>query len=519
MTDAAPPTRRHDTDSADLAAHGYRQRLQRNLGGFSSFAAAFSYISILTGMFELFGFGYGFAGPLIFWDWLIVLAGQFLVALVFAELSARYPIAGSVYQWSKQVSGRAVAWFAGWTMLVGSVITVSAVAIAEQITLPAIWSGFEVFSNTTQNAAFLGIITIVITTIINVLGVKVMSRINNVGVAAELTGAVVIIILLAVHAHRGPQVVVHTEGAGPGLPGWGSVGYLAPLMLGAIMPAYVMYGFDTAGSLAEETRDPRHTTPVAILRALGVAGAAGALLLVFALMSVRTLGISALGAGGLPLVLKSVLGSTLGKVLLADVAVAIFVCTLAIQTATVRIAFSMARDHRLPFGGRLAHVTETRHSPAVPSVVSGVIAIAIILVNVGNTKIFLVVTSVAIVIVYLAYLLVTAPVMRQRLAGWPPNDGPRRLFSLGRRRGIVLNALAVGYGLAMSVNLIWPRSAIYGTGIFAWGGVITVAAVLGVGAVYYLAAQRNRDNQVALEHRPEDPTGPPAAVEPAGAGD
>src|SRR3954464_16083575 len=118
----------HDTDVADLAAYGYRQRLHRGLGGCSSFAAGFSYISILTGMFQLFGFGYGFGGPLMFWSWIIVLVGQFCVALTFAELSARFPIAGSVYQWSKKVGSPAVSWMAGWTMLIGSIVTVAAVA-------------------------------------------------------------------------------------------------------------------------------------------------------------------------------------------------------------------------------------------------------------------------------------------------------------------------------------------------------------------------------------------------------
>ena len=132
----------HAGDDAELAEHGYRQRLNRSLGGFSSFAAGFSYISILTGMFQLFGFGYGFGGPILFWAWLIVFGGQFCVALVFAELSARYPIAGSVYQWSKKVSNPTGAWFAGWAMLAGSVVTVAAVAIAWQIVLPQIWSGF-----------------------------------------------------------------------------------------------------------------------------------------------------------------------------------------------------------------------------------------------------------------------------------------------------------------------------------------------------------------------------------------
>src|SRR5215475_1339050 len=163
----------HAAEDAELAEHGYRQRLNRSLGSFSSFAAGFSYISILTGMFQLFGFGYGFGGPILFWAWIIVFGGQFCVALVFAELSARYP-------------------FAGWAMLAGSVVTVAAVAIAWQIVLPQIWSGFTFNGNPTQNAIILGCIAIVLTTIINVLGVRVMAFINNIGVMAELLGVALI---------------------------------------------------------------------------------------------------------------------------------------------------------------------------------------------------------------------------------------------------------------------------------------------------------------------------------------
>ena len=48
-----------------------------------------------------------------------------------------------------------------------------------------------------------------------------------------------------------------TDGTGAGHD-WG---YFGALLLGAIMPLYVMYGFDSAGSLAEETADPRSTAP------------------------------------------------------------------------------------------------------------------------------------------------------------------------------------------------------------------------------------------------------------------
>ena len=67
-------------DSNELAGFGYKQELDRSLGRFSSFAAGFSYISILTGVIQLFAFGFAFAGPAVWWTWLIVLAGQMMVA-------------------------------------------------------------------------------------------------------------------------------------------------------------------------------------------------------------------------------------------------------------------------------------------------------------------------------------------------------------------------------------------------------------------------------------------------------
>src|SRR5690348_7876229 len=89
------------SDTDELAKFGYKQELDRSLGLFSSFAAGFSYISIMTGVFELFFFGFGTGGPAFIWTWPAVFAGQFLVALCFAELAGQYPLAGSVYQWAK----------------------------------------------------------------------------------------------------------------------------------------------------------------------------------------------------------------------------------------------------------------------------------------------------------------------------------------------------------------------------------------------------------------------------------
>ena len=73
------------SDSRDLAEFGYKQELHRTLGSFSAFAAGFSYISILTGMFQTSGYGFFFGGPAFAWFWLVVLFGQFMVALQFCR--------------------------------------------------------------------------------------------------------------------------------------------------------------------------------------------------------------------------------------------------------------------------------------------------------------------------------------------------------------------------------------------------------------------------------------------------
>ncbi|MGW4486135.1 amino acid permease [Amycolatopsis sp. NPDC004368] len=448
--------------SDDLTQFGYRQELRRSLGGFSAFAAGFSFVSILTTVFQLFGFGYTFGGPLFFWSWPFVLAGQLLVALVFAELAARYPLAGSVYQWAKQLARGFAGWLAGWMMLLGCVVALAAAAIALQIVLPSVWSGFQLVGGDPSvtsatgatNAVLLGTLLIVFTTVVNAAGVRVMARINDVGVAAELVGVVVLIGGLALFAVRGPQVVVHSLPVSDG----GSAAGLGGVLASALMAAYVLYGFDTAASVAEETRDARRAAPRAVLRAVLVSGLGGLAVVLTALMAAPSLTDGRLAGQGLPYVITAVFGDTFGRVFLADVAIAVVVCTLTIQTGTIRLIYAMARDNALPFSARLSGVNPRTGTPLWPAVISGALAIALLGVNVGNPTLFSTITGTSVVVVYLAYLLVTGPLLLRRLRGrFPAEPG---LFSLGRW-AIPVNVAAVAYGVVMIVNIAWPRAEIY----------------------------------------------------------
>ncbi|CAM3970205.1 amino acid permease [Nocardia ninae] len=485
----APPP---DTsrDGADLARFGYQPVLRRKLGRYASFAAGFSFVSILTTIFQFFGFGYSFGGAAFFWTWPIVFAGQFLVALNFAELAARYPISGCIYQWSRRLGGELVGWFAGWMMVIAQIVTAAAAAIALQVVLPSIWSGFQVIgadtaltsSSGATNAVLLGSILLTITTAINVLGIDLMSRINSIGVTVEIVGVLAIIALFFTHTERGPGVVWQTDQAVPG-------SYWAAFLVSGLMAAYVMVGFDSAGELSEETKNPRRVAPRTILAALSVSALGGGLLLLGALMAAPSLSDGALATDGLAYVLTSKLDSPAGTVLLGCVAVAITVCTLAIQTAGSRLMFSMARDGKLPFARRLAAVHPRFGTPALPAVVIGLLGIGLLVLNLGNAAIFATLASVCIVTLYLAYLLVTVPLLVRRSKGMPADEaGEPGLFSLGRF-GIPINALAVLWGVAMAVNLAWPRPEVYapngGGWWMLWAAPLFVLLVVAVGVVVH----------------------------------
>jgi urea carboxylase system permease len=467
---------------------GYKESLDRSIGKFASFAAGVSYISILTGTFQLFYFGFGTAGPAYLWSWPIVFVGQMAVALCFMELAAKYPVAGSVYNWSKKLASRLVGWMSGWLMLTASIVTISAVALAYQLNLPRLWSGFQIIGDGSDNASYaanavlLGTILIAFTTLINALGVKLMARINSSGVFIELIAAVLIVVLLGVNLQNSPDVFFSANGYGAGE----SMGYLGAFLVASLASGYVMYGFDTASSLGEETVEPRRTAPKAIFRAILASFVIGGGILVFAVLA-------APNSGGLQYIVEQVMWGPLGKIFLICIVIAVTVCTLAVHTAAIRLTFAMARDNALPFGERLATVNPKTQTPIVPAVTIGIISVIILVINIGQPKIFTVLTSIAIIMIYLAYLMVTGPLLKKRLQGqWPPADlKAGGYFTMGRW-GLPVNILAVVWGAGMALNLAWPRSAIYGDPWYnTWGAFVYIGVILGAGLLWYFVKGRN----------------------------
>ncbi|HUQ67556.1 MAG TPA: amino acid permease [Flavitalea sp.] len=487
-------------DNNDLARFGYRQELKRSMGSFSSFAAGFSYISILTGLFQMFHLGYGVAGPGFFWTWPFVLTGQLLVALCFAELASRFPLSGGVYQWAKFTGNTFFGWMTGWIYLACLITTIAAVAMALQVSLPQISSSFQLIGTSddpksvAMNAILLGSFLIVTSTIINARGIKLLALINNIGVFAELVGIIFLIVLLFLNRVRSPiEAVVHVDYTGSAFKSFPDVTIL--MAATALTASYVLYGFDTAGTLAEETHDPRKKAPRAILQALLAAGFAGLLVLLLSLMAVPDFGMADLGIirGGLPMLVKSVLGETAGRLFLCIVIFAIIVCTLAVQSGAVRLMFAMGRDGCLPFSEALSKVSPKTQIPVLATLLCGLGAIIILAINLQFPKVFELVTSIAILWANLAYWIVVALQLKNRItpAGHEIDTDAR--FNLGKW-GLPVNILALIWSTFMVINVSWPRTATYGEGWYnqyaAW---IYTAGLICVGVfIYYYKAGKTK---------------------------
>ena len=483
-------------DEQDLARFGYKQELKRSLGVFSSFAVAFSYISPSTGIFALFFLGLTTVGGVFIWSWPIVAIGQLLVALGFAELSSHYPVAGSVFQWTKYLAGKTYSWFAGWIYLFAGILTVASVcATLPAALIPAFNNMGWNLTNNHANQRWIALVTLVAITVMNIFGVRLVAIVNNTGVMFEILGMVVFAFVVALfHHHQSAGVIFHTGGTSL---------TTGTFLVAMFMSLYVIYGFDTASTLAEETRSPRTEAPKAVIGSVIGAFVIGGVFLYAMLLGIPNMKTAIAEGWGPAQIIDANFGNAFSTVFLLVVSAAIFVCCLSIQTSTIRLAFGMSRDGVLPGSKALSQVNPRLHTPVWSCIAVAVLAAIPMIQYAGVAIIAIAATG----MIYLSYLVGNLALLRARLRGWPKVAAP---FSLGRW-GLPITVLALAYGGAMIVNMAWPRAATNPTPYqavdakghlqlnFGWHWLntqpvlwTTLIVILLVGAVYYGLVQRTR---------------------------
>jgi amino acid transporter len=463
-------------DVGDLHHFGYVQSLRRTLGPYGSFAIAFSMISISTAIFFLLPSLFATAGAAGVWLWIPCAAGVFLIVLVYAHLAARIPITGFAYQWNSRLINPHYGWFTGYTALLAFIAGTAATAVALATVFASdIWT-----SPTHGDIVLFAGVAMAVAAIINIVSIRAVSAVNNVGVFFEIASSVFAAALLFFgaifffHHDAGFHILVSTQRTSGGSLWYGFV-------LAALLPLYCFIGWEGAADLAEETNDPRSVTPFAMIRANYVSVAASLFMIIGFLIAIPN-GIGALlgqPKNALIYIFQSHFGAVAAGILQVMVFLAIFSCVLANMVVATRLTFALSRDKMLPGSGLLGRVNTTTHTPIASIVLVAVVGIGINLLSAGIAANVVSIASVAYYFVYA--LTVSGAIYAHRKRLMPahrPGD-----FSLGRWF-VPVTVVALAYAAGVIVIALAPHEG-HTAALYLLGAEV-------VGALWYLLYLRSR---------------------------
>src|SRR5436190_6320272 len=500
-------------DDARLANLFYQPQLSRVLGLFANFAVAFTYLSPMVGIYSLFVLGVGTGGPAYLWLTIIPVVGMLLVALVFGELASHYPVAGALYQYSKFSVGAGFGWFVGWFYGIALLVTVASVdtGVVSYVTaLTHNWFGWNLDPTKHGTILVITLILLAIQTALNITGARVMGRIARFGVYVEILGTVGIALILLIHGfHHGlgflftTQGVEHAQLNPLSLNFHGS--WAAAALVAVLAPVYIFYGFESAGDIAEETRDAGRQIPKAMRMALIYGGIAsliltGALLLA---MPAHAPVAATVKGGGVPFILGQ-LSPGLQDFTLVLIIFAFFSCGTSIQGAGSRLAFSYARDGALPASNWISKIHDRFRTPVNALVGGAFVTVLFVLlvflspkhnIHIGfitypaNTNVLVSLVSFAVSGIYLSFLLTVIGAAVARARGWVPEGA----FRLGKW-GWTVTVLALAYLGLMLLDVVFPSGLSSGRAYFNldWITLTVIFVITVAGALYFFLARPDR---------------------------
>ncbi|WP_242907764.1 APC family permease [Actinomadura terrae] len=468
-------------DDERLRELGYEPRLSRRLGIFGSLAMGFATISPVVGLYAVVAVGTVVAGPAWVWTLPLCLAGQCLVSTVYSELASEFPIAGGPYQWTRRLVGPSYAWLTGWVSLCGYLAANTTIAY---LSTPWLLGLFEI-TPTPRLQVAVAAAFILACSLVNVLGIDVLRRVLNVGIAAEAiaSAGVGVALLLAFRAQPW-SLLTDTMGAEAGSGGSIFAAVLAALAVGG----WAFIGFDATTTSSEETRDAARHIPRALWWALLSVGG-----LVILNAFATTLAhpdpakvVAGEDADPVTTAVLTAFGGWSSKPFICVVIVAFVACGLAAQGTSARSVYSVARDGVLP-ASRLLRSVNRRHAPIGGTAAVTVAGWAGLLLALDSSAIGSLITF-GTAGLYLVFLLVALAALFARVRGtWTP-AGHIRLGTAGT----VVNALAVVWLAFQFVNIAWPRAVLAPPGApwyQIWAASVLSAGVLVVGAVYLVLAR------------------------------
>jgi len=274
--------------------------------------------------------------------YVLIIIAVTITALSYAKMSRYYPGAGSAYTYARQTLNPHVGFMVGWAATLDHLLLPMLNALLAAIYMGAVLPDIP--------AWVWALSTIIICTVLNVVGVKLAAQVNVILVVVQIVVAAAFL-FFAVR-----NITLGIDGAEFGLSPFDPSGVPAGSLLGgASLLALSFLGFDAVTTMSEEAIRPKKDIPRAIIVIVISAG----IFFVAITYAMQMLfpDVSEVGniVGASPEIAKYIGGALFQALFVGGYMFAVLGCGLTQQMSAARLLYAMGRDGTLPrrFFGRI----------------------------------------------------------------------------------------------------------------------------------------------------------------------
>ncbi|CAG8998667.1 MAG: Putrescine importer PuuP [Candidatus Celerinatantimonas neptuna] len=266
----------------------------------------------------------------------LALIAMLFTALSYGKMVKAFPVSGSAYTYTRKSLNDHIGFMVGWGTLLDYLFIPMAIWLIGSAYLNAAFPAVPVWG---WVLAF-----IVITTALNILGVKSSMNVNMMLMAFQLI-VVALFIILAIRNIESGHGSATLFSLDPLIHHYGHTA--SAILSGAAIACYSFLGFDAITTMTEETKNPTKTIPLAIILVTCIGGGIFILASYVTTLVHPSLAFKNVDSAAFEIA-KDIGGALFSSIFLAGMIIAQFCSGISAQASASRLLYAMGRDGVLP---------------------------------------------------------------------------------------------------------------------------------------------------------------------------
>lgn len=308
--------------------------------------------------------------------YLVAMVAMFFTAYSYSQMVKAYPVSGSAYTYTRKTINSHLGFMVGWAILLDYIFIPMAIWLIGSSYLHAAFPEVPIWMWVLS--------FIIVTTLINILGIKLSTNINMLMMAFQFL-VIALFIILSIKNILGGM-------------GTGTLISISPfvnnnvpfsfVLAGAAIACYSFLGFDAVSTFTEETIQPEKTIPRAIILTTLIGG------VIFIVSTYVTHLVhpgfndfAQVDSAGFEIA-RQIGGNLFSSIFLAGIIVAQFASGISAQASGSRLLYAMGRDSVLPkkvFG----YLHPKYKTPVLNIIVVAIIALLALKLDVSTSTSFI----------------------------------------------------------------------------------------------------------------------------------